>query len=119
MYVILQGAQSCSTGGMTEFYQETKAEATAGRLLGFPVAVVGRALLLGALGLLLLVRRFLAGAGQLGAHHVTEGGAARGARGVALRVGQLGGAAGALDREADLPLHRVDGDDLDLGVLTR
>src|SRR5215831_4439650 len=107
---------------MCKLYQEryTRANARAWlRLLGFPVAVVGWALLLGALALFLLVAGFLAGAGQLGAHHVAQGGAAGRARRVALRVGQLGGAAGALDRQADLPLHRIDGDDLDLGVLAR
>src|SRR5262249_22969698 len=73
-------------------------------------------LLLAALALLLLVGAL---ARELGAHHVAEGGAARGARGVALRVGHLGGARGALDGQADLALDRVERDDLDLDVLTR
>src|SRR5262249_21776995 len=87
-------------------------------LLVFPAALVGLALLLRALAaLLLLLLATLAR--QLGAHHVAEGRAAGRAWSVTLRVRQLGGARRALDREADLALDRVDGDDLDLDLLAR
>src|SRR5262249_45434014 len=105
--------------GKTDVAENQSGGQTVG-LLGGPVAAgVGLALLLAGLALLLLVVAALAGTGELGAHDVAEGGAAGGAGGVALGVGELRRAIRALDREADLPLHRVDGDDLDLHVLAR
>src|SRR5262249_43683877 len=79
-----------------------------------PAAFVGRARLLCALALLLLVAAL---AGELGAHDVAEGRPAGRALRVALGVGQLRGPRRALYRQADLALDGIDGDDLDLHVL--